>query len=318
MHEAGASPARLFWRSAPPPGARVAIAGGKSGLHVEAAAADRRVRVTLALLGPSPLRLQARPGNPAVGVLRAPLSSSRPGPFVVTFVARLAGRRPLAITRTVIVSVRAHAVSLVGPGALSRWAYVLRASDARSRPSGRAPVAGRVATATSDGTPNLVRVLAQQRQPKGGDWVRVELTSLPNGRSAWVPRATLSAFHDVFTRLVVNTERFTLTLYRSGRRVFRAPVGVGLARWPTPRGSFYVREKLTDFHDAFYGPVAFGTNARSATLTDWPGGGIVGIHGTNTPGLVPGRVSHGCIRLRNADILRLARMLPLGTPLVIR
>ena len=52
-----------------------------------------------------------------------------------------------------------------------------------------------------------------------------------------------------------------------------------------------------------YGPVAFITSATSPTLTDWPGGGIVGVHGTNTPGLIPGRISHGCVRLRNADIL---------------
>ena len=53
-------------------------------------------------------------------------------------------------------------------------------------------------------------------------------------------------------------------------------------------------------------------------LTDWPGGGVIGIHGTNQPGLLPGRVSHGCIRLRNRDILRLGRRLKLGTPITIR
>ena len=46
-------------------------------------------------------------------------------------------------------------------------------------------------------------------------------------------------------------------------------------------------------------------------LTDWPGGGFIGIHGTDAPGLIPGHVSHGCIRLRNAAILRLARLLPM-------
>ena len=66
------------------------------------------------------------------------------------------------------------------------------------------------------------------------------------------------------------------------------------------------------------GPLAFGTSARSAVLTDWPEGGFVGIHGTNEPGLIPGRVSHGCIRLRNRDILRLARLMPVGTPVTIR
>jgi lipoprotein-anchoring transpeptidase ErfK/SrfK len=64
--------------------------------------------------------------------------------------------------------------------------------------------------------------------------------------------------------------------------------------------------------------VAFGTNARSAVLTDWPGGGFVGIHGTNEPDLLPGRVSHGCVRLRNADVLELARLMPVGTPVTIQ
>jgi lipoprotein-anchoring transpeptidase ErfK/SrfK len=53
-------------------------------------------------------------------------------------------------------------------------------------------------------------------------------------------------------------------------------------------------------------------------LTDWPGGGFVGVHGTNEPQLIPGRISHGCVRLRNEDILRLARLLPVGTPVTIR
>ena len=108
-----------------------------------------------------------------------------------------------------------------------------------------------------------------------------------------------------------------LTLLRDGREVMRVPVGVGTADAPTPRGEFVIRNRLTRYANAFYGPIALGTSARSATLTDWPGGGYVGIHGTNRPDLIPGDVSHGCIRLRNADIVRLARELPIGTPLTI-
>ena len=78
-----------------------------------------------------------------------------------------------------------------------------------------------------------------------------------------------------------------------------------------------IRSRLTRYQSPFYGPIAFGTSARSATLSDWPGGGYIGIHGTDRPDLIPGAVSHGCIRLRNADILRLARALPVGTPLTI-
>jgi lipoprotein-anchoring transpeptidase ErfK/SrfK len=100
--------------------------------------------------------------------------------------------------------------------------------------------------------------------------------------------------------------------------VFRAPVGVGTSRSPTPKGEFTVRSKLTDYASPFYGPLAFGTTARSAVLTDWPAGGFVGIHGTDAPALIPGHVSHGCVRLRNGDLLRLAQLMPVGTPLEIR
>jgi lipoprotein-anchoring transpeptidase ErfK/SrfK len=84
----------------------------------------------------------------------------------------------------------------------------------------------------------------------------------------------------VHTQLVVDRSRLTATLFRDGRKVFAAPVGVGKATSPTPVGQFNVRERLSGFGDPFYGPVAFGTSARSAVLTDWPDGGFVGIHGT--------------------------------------
>ena len=69
--------------------------------------------------------------------------------------------------------------------------------------------------------------------------------------------------------------------------------------------------------DPFYGPIVFGTNGRSAVLTEWPGGGFIGIHGTDRPGILPGAVSHGCIRMVNRDIRRLAKLMPIGTPLTI-
>ena len=78
-----------------------------------------------------------------------------------------------------------------------------------------------------------------------------------------------------------------------------------------------MRERLTGFTDPIYGSLAFGTNARSDVLTDWPGGGFIGVHGTNQPEILPGRVSHGCIRLKNEDILRLAKLMPVGTPLTV-
>jgi lipoprotein-anchoring transpeptidase ErfK/SrfK len=117
---------------------------------------------------------------------------------------------------------------------------------------------------------------------------------------------------------VVDRARLTATLVRSRRPVFRARVGVGTSSAPTPGGQFYVRNQLSRYRSPFYGPIAFGTTARSAGLSDWPAGGFVGIHGTNRPELIPGRISHGCIRMVNADIVRLARLMPIGTPLTVR
>ncbi|MEN3284592.1 MAG: hypothetical protein V7607_5732 [Solirubrobacteraceae bacterium] len=200
---------------------------------------------------------------------------------------------------------------------VARWAALRRPTIARTRPSLRARAAARVGARTPEGTTNLVLVVGSRRDARGRLWIRARLPSR-RLRSAWLPRSALGTYGIVHTRLVVDRARLTLTLLRDGRAAFRAPVGIGRPATPTPGGLFYVRDRVTRYAGAFYGPIAFGTSARSATLTDWPGGGFVGIHGTDRPDLVPGRVSHGCIRLRNADILRLARLMPVGTPLEIR
>jgi hypothetical protein len=200
---------------------------------------------------------------------------------------------------------------------LARFAPVLRPLEARSAPVAGARSIAPLDLETPEGTTNIVLVIGERSLPDGL-WARIRLPVLPNNRTGWVPRNALGGYHFVHTRLVVDRTRFTATLLRDGRKVFTAPVGVGKPESPTPPGEFYVRNRLSGFGDPFYGPVAFGTSARSAVLTDWPDGGFVGIHGTNEPSLIPGRVSHGCIRLRNADILRLSRVMPVGTPVMIR
>ena len=83
----------------------------------------------------------------------------------------------------------------------------------------------------------------------------------------------------------------------------------------TPLGTFYVMAKYrptTPILSAF----AFETSAYSK-LSEWPGGGIVGIHGTNMPWLLGQAVSHGCVRVANEAILRLRTLVPVGTPIKI-
>lgn len=159
-------------------------------------------------------------------------------------------------------------------------------------------------------------ILLRKRWVGSHVWIEVRIPMRPNGRTGWVPRRDLGRFHVTHLELVVNRSARRLTLYRSGNVIYRAPVGVGKPSTPTPPGHFWITEAFPS-SDPFYGPYAFGTSDYS-TLTEWPGGGIVGLHGTNQPGLVPGDPSHGCIRLHNRDIVALSRIVKIGTPLLIK
>ena len=201
----------------------------------------------------------------------------------------------------------------------STWAYVMWSTVARAAPADSSRAVKRLRTFTADDTPELVLALALRRNPDGGEWVKVRLPMRPNNRTGWVRREALGTFRLVTTALRVDRRRLRAKLYRGGRLVWRARIGIGKRRWPTPAGRFYVRERLVPPRkNGIYGVFAFGLSAYSSVLTDWPGGGVIGIHGTNQPGLIPGRVSHGCIRVRNGPISRLRRLMPLGTPVHIR
>lgn len=200
---------------------------------------------------------------------------------------------------------------------VSHWAFVDARAAAHAKPSVDSRVVARLGTKTQDGTDELVLILSQ-RQVRGGVWFKVRLPVLPNNTTGWVKASRLSAPRTVHTWLRVNRAHERMTLMRDSRVIFRARIGVGRPESPTPAGNFYIRDKLTGFPPGtLYGPLAFGTSARSAVLTDWPKDGVIGIHGTNEPGLLPGHVSHGCMRMRNEDIVRLAKLLPIGTPLTI-
>ena len=254
------------------------------------AAALAAVSVVVALLAMALWPSTGNPGSAAGGSLRGPAQSA------------------LEVPRPEILGGNSH---------MSLWSVVRRPTTARATP-GRAGVAvTRLAPRTPEGTANTLLILDRTHDATGRVWVRARLPVLPAGTTGWLPRSAIGGYRSVNTRLMIDRRRFRAILLRDGRPVMRARIGIGLSHWPTPRGRFYVRSKLVRYRSSFYGPVAFGTSARSAVLTDWPGGGFIGIHGTNQPGLLPGRVSHGCIRMRNADIVRLGRLMPVGTPMEV-
>lgn len=193
------------------------------------------------------------------------------------------------------------------------WAHPRYPAEILAKPAAGAKRISRLRRRTEDGFKEVYIVL---RSARSGRWLKVRIPGRPNGRIGWVRRGGLGRLRVVTTRLVVDRRRLRATLYRSGKRFWSARVGIGAPEAPTPRGKFWVREAFRVRGNTIYGPYAVGTSAYS-NLSDWPGGGVVGIHGTNQPWLIPGRPSHGCIRMRNRDITFLVYRLPLGTPVRI-
>jgi lipoprotein-anchoring transpeptidase ErfK/SrfK len=151
-----------------------------------------------------------------------------------------------------------------------------------------------------------------------GAWLRVMLPSRPNGSEGWVRAAGMELRSDPYS-VLVNLRARRLVVRKAGRLLLDVAVGVGRAVTPTPSGLYYIAELLRQPDpDGLYGPWAFALSAHSSVLSHFGGGdGQVGIHGTDDPSGIGHTVSHGCIRVRDRVIERLAAILPLGTPVRI-
>jgi lipoprotein-anchoring transpeptidase ErfK/SrfK len=183
----------------------------------------------------------------------------------------------------------------------------------RARPSASAPNIGRLTEFRPDFRRTVVLALGAKRE-LNRVWYRVSLPGRPNGRTGWI-RAQSVVVRPTRSEIVVRRGRRTLELYVDGRLRLRTPVVVGAPGMETPLGLFQVTDGFRPT-DSFLGSYALETSAYSR-LSDWPGGGVVGIHGTSQPWLLGRAVSHGCVRVSNAVALKLKQLAPLGTPIRI-
>ena len=206
-------------------------------------------------------------------------------------------------------SAREVAVSLPAAGELT-----VPVAVARKAPK---PNAGRVLVLhqfRTDFRYQEVLAIAATHDADGKLWYRLNLPMRPNGTTGWVSARQVE-LHHVTVRILINIAERRLQLLRGNRVLYTTKVAVGAPGMETPTGHFYVQVR---FHpdDPFLGVFAFETSAYSK-LTEWPGGGVVGIHGTSLPSLLGRAVSHGCVRVSNSAARVLERLVPLGTPVSI-
>jgi hypothetical protein len=211
----------------------------------------------------------------------------------------------------------------------SRRAYAVvltRQAHVRRRPGGAVLVTlpkrrRSFAGASAGRVPTVALALAERVESDcRPSWYRIELpgeAGLPSGRYGYV-RAGSVALIAVRTRIRVDLSQRRLTLYRDGRRVLQVPVAIGAPATPTPRGRFFVEERIrVNDPSGPFGGAAIAISAFSKVLPGWPGGGPIAIHGTNEPWSIGKAFSDGCIRIGARNLKRLFAAVEPGTPVVI-
>jgi lipoprotein-anchoring transpeptidase ErfK/SrfK len=181
----------------------------------------------------------------------------------------------------------------------------------------RAPAPAHVLLALPNPAPGgQTRVFLVKSRRRG--WEQIYLPLRPNGSTGWVKAADVRLSLDPY-RVNVSLSAHTVSVWRNSVLFSRYRAGVGTSATPTPTGRYYLVELLRQpAPDGPYGPYAFGLSAYSTVLSSFGGGpGQIGLHGTNAPAQLGTDVSHGCVRIDNAAITRLAHVLPLGTPVTI-
>lgn len=165
-----------------------------------------------------------------------------------------------------------------------------------------------------------VLLITRRTVVEGVPWVEVLLPKRPNGTRGWVPQDVLVVSR-TRVRVAIDLSERKVRVFRAGRRVMSASIAIGKPGTPTPTGSWFaIAERIdTNMPGGFLGPIVLPLTGFSETLNEFAGGdGRVAIHGTSLPGLIGTRASHGCMRMRNSDVVRFARLATPGTPVAIR
>ncbi|MFL5950265.1 MAG: L,D-transpeptidase [Gaiellaceae bacterium] len=200
----------------------------------------------------------------------------------------------------------AHVIAHVRPGDLVAL---------RSRPFG--PVVARVGAVTRFGSQRALGVVATRH----GRWLAVTEAGVAGNHVVWVDaRAGGLRYSRTPLEVDVDLSDRTLTLRRDDAVLRTVTVGVGAFDSPTPTGRFAVTDKLDGASfSAAYGCCILALSAVQPNLPrGWAGGNRVAIHGTLSPGDFGNAVSAGCVHAPDADLRYLMRVVPVGTPVVIR
>ncbi|HZU24851.1 MAG TPA: L,D-transpeptidase [Bryobacteraceae bacterium] len=116
-------------------------------------------------------------------------------------------------------------------------------------------------------------------------------------------------------RIVISIPDHKLVLLEGDHLLRAYEIASGKPSTPSPRGDFRIVNRVA--HPVWYGPHgAVRPGASNPLGTRWMGLSVrgYGIHGTNAPKSIGHSDSHGCIRMRNADVENLFDLVDVGVP----
>lgn len=130
---------------------------------------------------------------------------------------------------------------------------------------------------------------------------------------------TAAAGPRVKRQVIVSVPDRKLAVLENGVVLRTFAVAVGAAVSPSPTGEFAVVNRLTE-PTYYHAGVVIPAGPGNPLGPRWVGLNKqgYGIHGTNAPGSIGKAASHGCIRLRNRDIVQLFAMVSVGDTVEIR
>jgi lipoprotein-anchoring transpeptidase ErfK/SrfK len=156
-----------------------------------------------------------------------------------------------------------------------------------------------------------------QRTARGGAYGRLSVPYGAFGGGGWIPLDGLRRRRTNFA-VRVSLTRHRIEVSRRDHVVLRAPAGTGAERSPTPRGRYFVTDRVSFHPVGSLGSFALGLSGiQPHPPPGWTGGDQLAIHGTSDPASIGRSVSAGCVRVSEATLARLRRIVGLGTPVVI-
>ena len=221
-----------------------------------------------------------------------------------------------AVGSTASARVDATALATAPAAKYPKAGFILQGKlAAHARPAKSSPTIKVFHQFRSDFRPTTLLVLGEAKDAKGLRWLRLSMPMRPNGKIGWVLAAAVQ-MRPVHRTIAIDLSSRKLRILQGGKTRFATRVAVGRPGMETPTGRFYLTATFKP-KEHFLGAFAFETSAYSK-LSEWPGGGVVGLHGTSMPWLLGQAVSHGCVRVQNDVLIRLYRLADEGTPVEIR